>query len=392
MTTAASTTTKLSFSVSVDALLDVAAKVGSIVPAKGDKPIISNMRFGVHNGVLELSGTDLRATIYHQLPTATVVTEGVGLIGGARLLEILKEFKGETAAFSFDLRGGCKFTVNNDTLKIHGDDPRDFPAMSRFDGDSGLQLTGSDLIDMIDKTEFAAAPEQNRLAINGVLFELKLGRFRLVSTDARRISYAQKSIQASIADFAVVAPLPCLKLIKRAISKSALDQPITLGVNGSFLFLRLQSATIYTLVLNGRFPPYEDGFKVTLGKHVDFNVTSFMTLLRRITLVDPGGATFEFAPGKLTVKSQLPAVGMADITMPIDYTGEYTKIGFSPKFIQEALEATSIDRCRLQFDGPKKIGLLKEIVATDTGEVVSDDYVCAIMPIVIKADAPKSSD
>ena len=392
MTTAAPPATKLSFSVSVDALLDAAIKVGSIVPAKGDKPIVSNMKLSVHNGILELSGTDLRAVIYHQLPTATVVTEGIGLIGGGRLLEILKEFKNETAAFSFDLRGGCRFTVKNDTLKVLGDDPRDFPTLSRFDTDAGFQITGSDLIDMIDKTEFAAAPEQNRLAINGVLFELKAGRFRLVSTDTKRISYAQKTVQSEVADFAVVAPLPCLKLLKRSISKNILAQPVTVGVKGSFLFVRIQGSTVYTVVLNGRYPPYEDGFKVVLGKHVDFNVTSLLTLLRRVTLVDPGGAAFEFTTGKLTVKSQLPTVGMGDITMPINYTGDTVRVGFSPKFIQEALEAISMDRIRIAFDGPKKIGLLKELKVTDTGEIVSDDFSYAVMPIVLPGEVRRSLD
>jgi len=392
MTIAALPTTKLAFSVSVDSLLDAAIKVGSIVPARGDKPIVSNMKLSVHNGVLELSGTDLRAGIYHQLTSATVVTDGTGLIGGSRLLEVLKEFKGEEAAFSFDLRGGCKFAVKNDMIQIPGDDPRDFPKPSRFDSEAGFQITGRDLIDMIDKTEFAAAPEQNRLAINGVLFELKSGRFRLVATDTKRISYAQRAIQTDIADFSVVAPLPCLKLLKRAIDKKASAYQVTIGVSGSFLFVRTQGATVYTLVLNGRYPTYEDGFKAVLSKHIDFNVDTMLTLLRKIMLIDPNGATFDFAPGWLTVKSQLPTVGVGDIKMPTTYTGDTVRVGFSPKFIQEALESTPMDRCRLSFDGPKKIGLLKELKASDVGEVVSDDFCYAVMPTALPGVSSKSTD
>ena len=392
--------TKLSFTVPVNSLLVVATKVGSIVPAKGDKPIVSNMRFSVQNGVLELAGTDLRAFLYHQVPDAKVAGEGVGLITGSRLLEILREFKGGDATLTFEPKGNCKFTSKDGVLKVLGDDPRDYPTINRFDNEIGFQVKGADLVEMIHKTEFAANPEQTRLAIHGVCFELKGNRFRLVATDTKRIAYAQRNVplplneqgQAAIGDFSAVAPLSALRLLTRAISKDIAEDFVTVGVSGSYLFFRMKNCTAYALTVNGKFPPYEEGFKVTLGKHIDCGVDQLLGLLKKIILVDPAGASFEIASGKMTLRSQAPTVGAGDVSMPINYTGDTVKMGFCPRFVQDALDAMIEDRCRFSFDGPRKVGLLKELVATDTTEVVSDDYACAIMPIVISTEAPKLSD
>lgn len=391
---------KLSFTVPVNSLLDAAVKVGSIVPAKGDKPIVSNVKFSIENGVLEIAGTDLRSFLYHQIPDAKVSSEGSALVSGARLLEILKEFKGNDATITLDPRGACRFKSKDDTLKIMGDDVRDYPTLSRFDAEKGFEVLGADLIEMIQKTEFAANPEQNRLAIHGVCFEMKGGRFRLVATDVKRIAYVQKQIpmplnaegMQAIPDFSAVAPLSALTVLRKAISKEHADKMVTVGLSGSYLFFRLPNATAYALTLNGKFPPYEDGFRAALTKHVDFGVDDLLALVKKITLVDPDGALFEFSPGKLSLRSQKPTIGVGDVSMPINYTGEVVKIGFCPRFIQDALDAMTSDRCRFLFDGPKKIGLLKELEVTDTGEAVSDDYCCAIMPIVITTTIASADD
>jgi DNA polymerase III subunit beta len=391
---------KLSFTVPVNSLLDAAIKVGSIVPAKGDKPIVSNMKFSVEKGVLEIAGTDLRAFLYHQIPDAKIATEASALVSGARLLEILKEFKGSDATLILDPRGTCRFKSKDDTLKIMSDDVRDFPTLSRFDAEPGFEILGADLLEMIQKTEFAANPEQNRLAIHGVCFELKAGRFRLVATDVKRIAYVQRQVPLpltaeglpALPDFTAVAPLSALTMLRRAISKDNATKLITIGLAGSYLFFRMPNVTAYALTLNGKFPAYEDGFRATLTKHIDLGVDALLALVKKITLVDPDGASFEFSSGKLSLRSQKPTIGVGDVSMPVHYTGDVVKIGFCPRFIQDALDAMTSDRCRFSFDGPKKIGLLRELDVNDTGEVVSDDYCCAVMPIVITTTIASADD
>jgi DNA polymerase III subunit beta len=395
-----STPAPISFTVPATSLLEAAIKVGSIVPANGSRPIVSNVQFSAHDGILELAGTDLCAFLYHQIPDAKIISDGVGLMNSSRLLGILKEFKGTDISFEFKKGGNCTLKVKDDVLKIVGDDPRDYPALVRFDTEPGFQIKGADLVEMIHKTEFAANPEHARLAIHGVLFELKGDRFRLVATDTKRISYAQRVVQLplnadgqpAITDFSAVAPLSSLLLLTRNIGKSGAEKLITIGVSGHYLFFRMPTATAYALMVNGKFPPYEDGYRAGLTKQIDCGVDAFIGLLKKIMLVDQSGAAFEFSSGKLTLKSQAPTIGEGDVSMPISYTGEKTRIGFSPKFIMEGLNAMVADRCRFSFDGPKKIGLLKELAVTDTGETLSDDYSYAVLPIVIVGDKKPSGD
>jgi DNA polymerase-3 subunit beta len=251
--------TKLQLVSPVDAMLEATAKVISVVPVKSPKPVLSNIRFTIQDGVLEIAGTDLVAGIYYSIPAATIANEGSGLLNGIRLSELLKEFRGSEAKVAFNPRGGCTFKAKGGRYKIVGDDPRDYPIVPRFEGKPGFTILGTDVIDMVKKTIFAVAPQESRLTTNGVLFELKGTQFRLAATDHRRISITERQVEASVEDFSVSVPPEFLKAMLKVSSKDVASGKATIGVHGKKIFYKVGTATVYATVLNGKFPPYEEG-------------------------------------------------------------------------------------------------------------------------------------
>lgn len=395
MTTAQQTATKLNVICPVDALLEATAKLLVVVPPKSPKPVLSNIRFAVRNGILELTGTNSTAGIHYSIPAATVKAEGEGLLNGAKFSEILKEFRGSEAKLSFSPKGGCRFRAKGGNYKVVGDDIRDYPKAPRFDVKPGFDLLGSDIVDMIKKTSFAAAPEDSRLTINGVLFELKDGRFRLVATDNRRMAITERQVSTTIDNFRVSVPQIFLKAVIKTTTKDVAGKNATIGVAGNKIFYRLPGVTVYSSIMQGSYPPYQEALDLNLKYHIDCGVGVLLSTLRRAMLVNADLTAFVFEKNTLKLQAMSSSIGTGTADMDTEFTlpeGEdRIRIGFNPTYYKGALEAMTSKRCRFLFEGPRNAGVLKELVTAigpeSTMESVSEDFVYAVMPALLPTES-----
>jgi len=385
MTTA--TSTNLSLTAPVDALLEATSKILSVVPSNSPKPVLSNIMFAVRDGVLELTGTDIVAGIYYQIPAAQIDTEGVGLLNGIRFSDLLKEFRGTDAKIEFSGRGGCLFKARGGRYKVVGDDVRDYPRTRRFDAENGVIITGAELVEMIKKTQFAAAPEESRLTINGVLFELKGNQLRLVATDNKRMSITQCLVRGSHEPFSASVPMGFLKALLKVCSKDIAGKDAVLGLSKTQVFFRLPGATVYSTILQGDYPPYEEAYGIKLSYHIDCSVPEMLSTLRRVMLVNDQLAEFLFTDGALTLQGVSTSVGSGSAVMATELQlpegTERVRAGYNPKYFREALEAMSSKRCRLRFQGPRNAAVLQELLMDGENEVVSDRFVYAVMPALL---------
>lgn len=386
---------KLTFTCPVDALLEATAKLLAVVPAKSPKPVLSNIHFSVRDGSLELSGTDFSAGIHYAIPAAEVATEGSGLLNAARFSELLKEFRGAEGKLAFNPKGGCQFRAKGGRYKVTGDDIRDYPKARRFEDKPGLEITGAELVDMIKKTAFAAAPEESRLTINGVLFEFQDKRLRLVATDNKRMAITELPVDSDLEPFSVSVPQSFLKAVIKVCTKDVAGKPAVLGVTKTKVFFRLPTSTVYASVLQGNYPPYQEALGIRLDHYIECSTNELLSTIRRAMLANSGLTAFIFSEDLMTLEASSSAYGagsaMMETKLQLPEEIERIRVGFNPSYFKEALEAMTAKRCRFYFQGPKNAGVLKEILTVKEGEgddavekeVLSEKFTYAVMPALL---------
>src|SRR5438132_7652158 len=100
-----------------------------------------------------------------------------------------------------------------------GEEPGDFPDVPAFTGDKYHELPAGMLREMIRRTIFAAAVENPRYALTGVLWELEGESARLVATDGRRLAVANGPATAhgthTTKDHPHVVPTKAMQLLER---------------------------------------------------------------------------------------------------------------------------------------------------------------------------------
>jgi DNA polymerase-3 subunit beta len=384
---------KLSFTVKVDDLLEAALKAKAVVPASGEKPTLVNMLLLTRNGVLEVLGSDLQVTVRHRVPSAVIASEGTLMLHGGRFTDLLKMFKGTTATISA-VSSGCRFQAPPDgDYQILGGDPRDYPELTVFDGLSGIKIKGKDLTDMIDRTQFAVSQNANKQSTHGIFFEVKQGRFRLVATDMKRLSITERAV-VTPPDYtmSVVVPVACAKMLSKVITKDLNEVELEVGATANALWVRMPNGTASAAIVDSKFVPYESALSVKLQQQIDCDRAAFRTALQRARYVDDYMAVFAFEPGKLTLHSRLKDVGMGTVEVPVPYAGPSIKIGFNPKYIDEALEVVNGDKFRLCFENHLKAGIVRELEEKDGTLVERADFLYLTMPITLPGEHLNQED
>ena len=246
-----------------EALLTAFGMVSGVVPARSPKPILQNVKLiaEADDGSV-LMGTDLEVGIRHRVLGVKVEQPGSVILPTAQIGSILRTSTDvELAIETDDERLVVRGLHSEFTLPV--EDANLFPEVPDFAAISYHVVAAADLKKLIRRTIFATDVESTRYALGGVLVELTAESIAMVGTDGRRLARMSAPADAenqppAPAGFPVI-PVKALKLIERNLADD--DPPVHLTIqSGTAVLMRTESAVIYSRLVEGRFPRYQDVF------------------------------------------------------------------------------------------------------------------------------------
>jgi DNA polymerase III subunit beta len=100
--------------------------------------------------------------------------------------------------------------------------------------------------------------------------------------------------------------------------------------------------TIYTRLVEGRFPPHRDVFPKKPSVKVSLPVAAFHAAVRQAAVMtdqESRKVVLGIAKGKLTLRAQGSDVGRSRVEMTLDYNGKPLEIAFNPQLLTDMLRA-----------------------------------------------------
>ncbi len=161
--------------------------VAASVPAKTTLPILSNILLEATRDGIRLSGTDLDIAV-STMVSASVDQEGAITLPARKLVEIVRELP--SAAIRLTASGEQRVTIEcgRSKFRLLGLPREEFPAFPGVKFDGGWKVASQDLQKLIAHVAFAASTEESRPILNGVLWELRPDRMRMVATNGHRLA------------------------------------------------------------------------------------------------------------------------------------------------------------------------------------------------------------
>ncbi|MCC7424973.1 MAG: DNA polymerase III subunit beta [Planctomycetaceae bacterium] len=350
--------------------------VSGVVPTRTPKEILKNVKIQAAGGKVTLIGTDQEVGIRYEVPGIEVGVGGETLVPTSRIISILRELQDESV--DLEVAGDAVWVRSGHSeFRLSAIDPAEFPPVAAFEEKAYHAITGRALRAAIRRTIFATDVESTRYALGGVLVELATDKIACVATDSRRLALMETVCRTEgnvkIENAAPVIPSKAMTLIERSIADD--EAEVHLAAHTNHVLVRSGNSTIYSRLVEGRFPRYRDVIPKDATVTVDMVVGPFYSAVRQAQIVtdeESRGVDFAFADGMLTMKSQAADIGASTVQLPISYTAEPITITFDPRFIADFLKVLE----------PEKT-IQVRLIDGDSAAVLraEENYTYVIMPL-----------
>jgi DNA polymerase-3 subunit beta len=366
----------MKFTIAREQLQEGLLAVAASVPTKTTLPVLSNILVEASKDGLRLSGTDLDIGVSTTI-AASVDQEGAITLPAKKLVEIVRELP--SAAIRFTGSGEQRMTIECGRTKFRllGLPREEFPAFPAVKFDNAWRSSATDLQKLIGHVAFAASTEESRPILNGVLWELRPERMRMVATNGHRLARMDIPAKAAGGKQAdLIVPPKALEQIRRLFGE---EEELEIARSDNHLGFRSTTTQVYTRLIEGPYPNYEQVIPRENDKAATADKSALTSALRRMSIVASDQThriRMQFASGSCKLSVQTPDLGEAQEEVTVSYEGDPLEIGFNASYLLEILKYIPTDEVRMTFKGAERAATCEPVGWNDTAS-----YLTLVMPL-----------
>ena len=359
--------------------------VGRAVAARSTLPVLGNILLATDDKRLKLSATNLEIGITCWIG-AKVDEDGATTVPARTFVDLVNampqgqvDMDLQVRTQTLNLMGG-RFTNN-----IKGVDAQEFPIIPHPDDNTPIRIAPGTLKQMIDQVVFAAATDESRPILTGVLAKFSGKTLTLAAADGFRLSVRTAQLEDGVDEpLEVIIPARALAELSRISGEEKDPITITVTPQRSQILFHLSNIDLVSQLVDGKFPPYEAIIpKATTTKAV---IDTALLLkaskaanvfareaanIARIAFV-PGD---ELTPGHITIGAQSAETGDNAGELDANISGHGLEIAFNVKYLIDVLSVVGANQIAFETIDPSKPGIIRPI-----GD---DTFTHVIMPMHI---------
>jgi DNA polymerase-3 subunit beta len=353
---------KVSFNRS--ALAEALGLVTSVVPSRTPKPVLRCVRIAASGTDVRVCATNLEVGLNYLVTEVEIDREGEVVVEADRLAAIVRESSEDVLVLEA-ADNTCEIRGADSHFTIYGQDPKQYPAVpSLSEGEADLSIGLEQLQAGIEQCLFATAKESSRYAINGVLWEVQGKKLLFVATDGRRLARCrvdlEKGVSKQLGEQKIIVPAKTMALLDKIGSHD--KESVAVKLVDNKVLVRCAHVVISSNLVEGNFPKYEDIIPSDYDKKLTLPTEAVLSGVRRAALLtseESKGIKFAVGQGTLVFSGSSPEAGAAEVSMPIEYTGEPIEIGFNPQFLTDVLRVVRTPEFQMELGQPDRPGLIK---------------------------------
>ncbi|HSJ58073.1 MAG TPA: DNA polymerase III subunit beta [Anaerolineae bacterium] len=366
------------------------ATVGRAVATRSTLPVLSNILLQTDEGRLRLAATNLEVGINCWIG-AKVEEEGSVTVPARLLTEFVNslppgqiEIDLNTRTQSLNLKC-ARYEAN-----IKGIDAAEFPEVPTAESvapqaPSHIHLDAEGFRRMIDQSVFAAATDESRPILTGVLALFHQGGLTMAAADGFRLAVTSADVGADLdTASSVIIPARALSELARISGEEEKKIELLITPQRNQLLFHLPSTDLVSQLIEGNFPDYN---QIVPKSHTTRTTVSTQELLKAVRVAFlfardaanivrfhavPGG---ELTPGQMIITGTSAEFGdnVSEIDATVD--GDEIEIAFNARYMIDALQVMGTPEVALETTTPSSPGVLRP--------VGGENFVCVIMPMHI---------
>ncbi|HEV8488600.1 MAG TPA: DNA polymerase III subunit beta [Candidatus Limnocylindrales bacterium] len=352
--------------------------VSRAVSTRSTLPVLANVLLKTEDAGLKLTATNLEIGITYWVP-GKIDSDGSTTVPARLLTDYINALQGGERV-DLELLPGETLHLKAGRFESHlkGIDADEFPAIQTAGERPTTRISQKVLRQALEETAFAAASDEARPILTGVLARFEGDTVTLAAADNYRIAVKTIPILDAVPETSVVIPARALNELVRILSD--VDDPIeiVLAQARNQILFHLDGIDLVSRLIDGQFPNYQQVLPQSHTTRAVLDREELLRAVRPAALIAHESANI--------VKLQISSNGEAGITVSAnaevgDHVGQVeaavegdgTTIAFNARYLADVLTNVDAEQFALELNGPLSPGVFKP---------VGDDlYVHVVMPV-----------
>lgn len=354
------------------------------ISTKVQLPILANILLKTDQNRLQISATNLETGIVLWLG-AKIIGEGEISIPAKTLSEIVSSLSAGTIDLETE-GNNLKLSSDRYNAVLNGIPASEFPKFPSVSEESLMAFPSEKLIEGINQVAFAAAADEGRPVLTGVLLKIEEKKLSLIATDGYRLSVKVIETESQIKETkSLLLPAKTLMEVGRIIADSKTEGGQIIQVGHAkeqnqtiFVFPEIK---LFSRVIEGEFPDYEKIIPKTSSLKVILDKEEFNRAVKLVSVFAKDSSNiirFKINKESMEISANSPQVGENKFSLGAKIEGEEMEIAFNFRFLQGFLGAVAGNEVSLELNGS-----LNPAVFRSVGD---ESFLHVIMPVRLQTE------
>ncbi len=351
--------------------------VSRAVSSRSTLPVLANVLLRTEDAGLKLTATNLEIGITYWVP-GKIETDGATTVPARLLTDLVGSLPGSEKV-DLELQGADTLHLRCGRFATHvkGIDADEFPTIQTAGERPTTRVSQKVLKRALDETAFAAASDEARPILTGVMAKFEGSRLTLAAADNYRIAVRTIDILDAVEATSVVIPARALNELGRILSDTDDPVELVLATTRNQVLFHLDGIDLVSRLIDGQFPNYQQVLPASHASRAEFDREELLRAVRPAALIASSSANIV----KLQVGDEGSGITVTATAEVGDYTGDVeatiegdpTTIAFNARYLNDVLSNVTADRFSLELNGPLSPGVFRP--------VGDDAYVHVVMPV-----------
>jgi DNA polymerase-3 subunit beta len=341
-------------------------------------PVLTNVLLKTEDGGLKLTATNLEIGITYWVP-GKIETDGATSVPARLLTDLVNSLPGGEPII-LELGDGETLHIQAGRYEsnIKGIPAEDFPTVQTAGERPITRVAQKILRQALDETAFAAASDEARPILTGVLAKFEGDQLTLAAADNYRIAVKTITVLDPVEETSVVIPARALTELSRILAD--VDDPVSivLAHSRNQLLFHVEGIDLVTRLIDGQYPNYQSVLPATHATRAVLDREELLRAVRPAALIAHESANIVKLGVGLEGDPAITVSANAEVGDHIGRVeaaveGDGTTIAFNARFLADVLTNVDAEQFALELNGPLSPGVFRPI-----GD---DRYVHVVMPL-----------
>lgn len=353
----------MKFNISKDILVAALQIVVGPATTKQNLPVLNSVLLDISKTNLKLITTDLDITIITTIPVDTM-TPGQIVIPMKRFFSIIRELPPQKITIEKS-KNNLLIKCEKVEFKVNTLNTEEFPQTQESKKTSLIKIDPLKIEEMIKLTAFCVGQEDTSYVLGGVLFEIIENKIKLITTDGKRLAFAEKELPTNQPELTTkisfILPMKAVGEVYKLVKEK--NQEVYLSVENNRIKFDFKETQLITRPLEGEFPNYSQYIPGKSKEKLEINRKQLLFALKRasiLTTTDYQGVKLELKKNHLGIYKNTPQLGEVKEAVECKYEGAHLEIGFNPTYLTDVLKTIEDEDVNIDFFGPDKPAVLRK--------------------------------